>query len=85
MVQAPQLFQCPACGGPVALTAASCPHCGYRPPSSVKAGLNTSAVVIGLAALLVAVGSFLPWATVSSIFSISRSGVDSGAGTALSP
>lgn len=34
MAQGPSLFHCPACGGPVESTAASCPHCGYRPDGS---------------------------------------------------
>lgn len=28
---APQLYQCPACGGPVAYGATACPRCGWRP------------------------------------------------------
>ena len=79
MEQAPKLFACPACGGSVAYTAVACPHCGYRPPGT-RAGnsINVAAIALGIGGLLVAVGSFLPWITVSSLFSLSRSGLDGG-------
>lgn len=77
MAEAPQLFQCPTCHGLLAANAASCPHCGFRPPAAAKV-LNTSAVIIGLAGGLIAVGSFLPWMTATSIISISRTGMDGG-------
>ena len=36
MAKEPRSFQCPECGGAVAMYAASCPHCGYRPPSALE-------------------------------------------------
>jgi hypothetical protein len=83
MGPSPSLFQCPACKGMVAASAAACPHCGYRPPSLTKQSpsLNMAAVVITVGGALVAVGSFLPWATASAGFlSVSRSGIDGGDG-----
>jgi len=77
MSQSPGLFQCPACGGPVAYSAASCPQCGYRPPTAAK-GVNLAVPGLGVGGLLVAAGSFLPWVTVSGLLSISRSGIDGG-------
>lgn len=77
MAQTPGLFRCPACGGPVAATAASCPHCGYSPAATTR-GTNTAAVGLGLGGLLVAGGSFLPWITVSGLLSVSRNGLDGG-------
>ena len=79
MEQSPNLFSCPACGGPVAYTAAACPHCGWR-SAGAQAGntVNTAAIALGIGGVLVAVGSFLPWITLSSIISASRSGLDGG-------
>lgn len=77
MSQSPSLFQCPACGAPVAYSAASCPQCGYRPPAAAK-GANQAVLALGVGGLLVAAGSFLPWVTVSGLLSISRSGIDGG-------
>jgi hypothetical protein len=79
MQQAPKIFPCPACGGSVAYTAVACPHCGYRPPGARTGNtINTPAIALGLGGLLVAIGSFLPWITLSSIISVSRSGLDGG-------
>ena len=75
MGQGTTLFECPACHGPVAYSAASCPHCGYRPPSASR-GFNTSAIALGVGGVLIAVGSFLPWATVTTFISLSFSGMD---------
>jgi hypothetical protein len=77
MAQSPYLFPCPACGGQVASTAASCPHCGYRPVTAVT-GPNWSALGLALAGLCSAIGSFLPWVTASSFISVSRNGIDGG-------
>ena len=79
MEQAPKLFSCPACGGPVAYTAAACPRCGHR-PTGARAGntANIAAIALGIGGLLVAAGSFLPWITVSSLVSLSRTGLDGG-------
>ncbi len=81
-MQAPSVFQCPACQGLVASTAASCPHCGHRPAVAGASGsLNIAAVAILLGGALFAAGSFLPWATASSAFmSVSRSGMEGGDG-----
>ena len=79
MQQAPKIFACPACGGSVAYTAVACPHCGYRPPGGPAGStMNTAAIALGLGGLLVAIGSLLPWITVTSIISASRSGLDNG-------
>lgn len=78
MADEPRIFQCPACGGPVAYGAVACPRCGYRPYAPVTSGLNTSALALVLGALLIGGGSFLPWVTVNSIISIGRSGIDGG-------
>jgi hypothetical protein len=58
------------------------PPAPAAPPawSQVTKGFNTTAVALGLGALLIGVGSFLPWITVSSIVSSSRSGLDGGDG-----
>lgn len=77
MSQSPGLFQCPACGCPVAYSAASCPQCGYRPPTAAN-GVNLAVLGLGVGGLLVAAGSFLPWVTVSGFLGISRSGIDGG-------
>jgi hypothetical protein len=77
MSQAPGLFQCPACNGLVAYTAASCPHCGFRPPTAAR-GVDLAAIGMGLGGLLVVIGSFLPWATMTGFLSVSVSGIDGG-------
>ena len=67
----------------MAFTAPSCPHCGYLPPQPEK-GLNVTAVALGLGGLMIAGGSFLPWLTITSIGSVSRSGFDGGSDGFLS-
>ena len=47
--------------------------------SQATKGLNTASVVLGLGALLIGIGSFLPWINFS-IVSASRSGLDGGDG-----
>lgn len=87
MTQEPGLFPCPACGGIVATTAASCPHCGHRPTTATATGsLNVAAAIILLGGVLVAIGAFLPWATASTAFgSLSRSGLEGGDGIFVLP
>ena len=81
MVQYPGLLQqCPLCGGMVASNAPACPHCGYRPAGAAPAthSINVAALTLGLGGVLIAVGTFLPWVTVTSFISVSRSGIDLG-------
>ncbi len=67
---------CPACHGPLAANAVSCPACGYRPaPPNTSVFLPAIAVLLGAA--LVALGCFLPWASATNgIVVISRTGMD---------
>ena len=68
MAQVPVLLHCPTCGGMVASNAPSCPHCGYRPPLAARTNsLNMPAAVILIGGALVAIGSFLPWATATGL------------------
>jgi hypothetical protein len=73
--QRPGLSICPACGGIVAWSAQCCPHCGFRPPSIARPA-NQTAVALGLAGLLLTVGTFMPWLSISGFLSASSSGLD---------
>jgi hypothetical protein len=70
----PGLSICPACGGVVAWSATHCPHCGHRPPSIARPA-NQTAIALGLAGLLLTVGTFMPWMSVSGLFSFSSNGL----------
>jgi hypothetical protein len=72
--QRPGLSTCPACDGIVAWSATHCPHCGFRPPSIVRP-TNQTAIALGLAGLLLTVGTFMPWMSISGFFSASSNGL----------
>jgi hypothetical protein len=73
-----QIATCPVCRGIVATTARACPHCGYIPPwiAQAQQAFSFASGVLVAAGVLIGVGAFMPWVTVSTGF-----GTVSAAGT----
>jgi hypothetical protein len=69
-----RIAACVVCGGPVAVTAFSCPHCGYR-PSFATSGVNGWAAGIVVAGALIGFAAFLPW---ESVWGVSLNGFQVG-------
>ena len=66
------------CGGAVALTAVSCPHCGHG-SAIARSGLSGGAISVALAGALIAAASILPWETLLGVgfngFQVGNAGV----------
>jgi len=81
-----EAIYCSRCGASVTPGSTFCSRCGAAiaasaPPVTVsQGGLNMTAAVILVGGALVAIGSFLPWATATGLVSVSKSGLDGGDG-----
>jgi hypothetical protein len=81
-----EAIYCSRCGASVTPGSTFCSTCGAAiapsaPPVTVsKGGFNMTAAVILVGGALVAIGSFLPWATATGLVSVSKSGLDGGDG-----
>ena len=86
-----EAIYCSRCGASVTPGSTFCPRCGAAiapsaPPVTVsQGGLNMTAAVILVGGALVAIGSFLPWATATGLVSVSKSGLDGGDGILTLP
>ena len=73
---------CSSCGFDYAMSEASTSAAGVVVPAEAAASttsMRPASIAVVAGGLLIAIGSFLPWVTASTIFgSISRSGVDRG-------
>ncbi len=81
-----EAIYCSRCGASVTPGSTFCSRCGVAIAPSApsltvsQGGLNMTAAVILVGGALVAIGSFLPWATATGLVSASKSGLDGGDG-----
>lgn len=75
-----QLVYCTACGNQLSSEAPRCPRCGAPNPAAARAASRGGQVTALIGGILLAVGVFLPWATMGML---SANGLDKTGSEAL--